>query len=107
MSLSTSDLPFGSEFSPSQIDLPLVLEMVKRHEGNWHALEKAILKRYFSGHAKGRKDEEGRTYNRGKLANNCKLGLIAYKIIDRSANYTRSGKSYMNSAATMRSSIRP
>ena len=92
MSRSTSDLPFGSEFSPSQIDLPLVLEMVKRHEGNWQALEKEILKRYFSGHAKGRKDEEGRTYNRGKLANNCKLGLIAYKIIDRSANYTPFGK---------------
>lgn len=45
MSRSTRDLPFGSEFSPSQINLPVVLEMLKRHEGNWRSLEKAILKR--------------------------------------------------------------
>ena len=91
MSYATSDLPFGSEFSPSQIDLPVVLEMVKKHEGDSRALEAAILARYFSRHAKGRKDAEG-TYNRGKLANNCKLGLIAYKIIDRSAKFTAFGE---------------
>ena len=87
-----SDLPFGSEFSPSQIDLPVVLELVKENEGNWRSLEKAILQRYFSAHAKGRADEEGRTYNRGKLANNCKLGLIAYKIINRAGSFTAFGK---------------
>lgn len=88
---TTSDLPFGSEFSPSQIELPVVLDLVREHEGDPRALEVAILKRYFSGHAEGRKDKEG-AYNRGKLANNCKLGLIAYKIIDRSANFTAFGK---------------
>lgn len=86
-----SDLPFGSEFSPSQIELPVVLELVKEHEGDWHALEAAILKRYFSKHAVGREDEEGRTYNRAKLANNCKLGLIAYKIIEREGSFTAFG----------------
>ena len=91
MSYATSDLPFGSEFSPSQIDLPVVLDLVKKHEGNARALEAAILARYFSGHANGRKDAEG-THNRGTLAKNCKLGLIAYKIIDRSANFTDFGK---------------
>lgn len=91
MGRATSDLPFGSEFSPSQIDLPAVLELVKQTEGDPHALEAGILKRYFSGHAKARKDEEG-VYNRGKLANNCKLGLIAYKIIDRAAKFTPFGK---------------
>jgi Restriction endonuclease len=91
MARATSDLPFGSEFSPSQIDLPIVLELVKKTEGDPHALEAAILKRYFSGHAEGREDAEG-NYNRGKLANNCKLGLIAYKVIDRSANFTAFGK---------------
>ena len=80
MSRATSDLPFGSEFSPSQIDLAVVLELVQKNEGDVAALEAAILKRYFSGHAKGREDAEG-TYNRGKLANNCKLGMIAYKVI--------------------------
>ena len=87
-----SDLPFGSEFSPSQIDLPVVLELVKENEGKWRSLEKAILQRYFSSHAQGRADEEGRTYNRGKLANNCKLGLIAYRIIDREGSFTAFGK---------------
>jgi len=91
MSRATSDLPFGSEFSPSQIDLAVVLELVQKNEGDVAALEAAILKRYFSGHAKGREDAEG-TYNRGKLANNCKLGMIAYKVIDRSVNFTPFGK---------------
>jgi site-specific DNA-methyltransferase (cytosine-N4-specific) len=91
MPYATSDLPFGSEFSPSQIELPVVLDLVKKHAGDVPALEAAILKRYFSSHAGGRKDAEG-TYNRGKLANNCKLGLIAYKIIDRSANFTAFGE---------------
>lgn len=90
MSRATSDLPFGSEFSPSQIDLPVVLDLVKKYEGDARALEAAILARYFSGHAEGRMDAGG-TYNRGKLANNCKLGLIAYKIIDRSAKFTAFG----------------
>lgn len=90
MTYATSDLPFGSEFSPSQIELPVVLDLVKKYEGDVSALEAAILKRYFSSHAGGREDAEG-TYNRGKLANNCKLGLIAYKIIDRSANFTAFG----------------
>ena len=91
MSRSTSDLPFGSEFSPSQIELPVVLELVKKHGGDARRLEAAILKQYFSSHAGGRKNEKG-AYNRGKLANNCKLGLIAYKIIDRSLNFTLFGK---------------
>ena len=86
-----SDLPFGSEFSPSQVDLPIVLELVKENEGDWRSLEKAVLERYFSGHAKGRDDEASKTYNRTKLANNCKLGLIAYKIINRDGNYTAFG----------------
>lgn len=91
VSRAKSDIPFGSEFSPSQIDLPVILEIIKKHEGDVHALEGAILKRYFSKHAEGREDEEGK-YNRGKLANNCKLGLIAYGVIDRSAKFTPFGK---------------
>src|SRR5215472_4290978 len=87
---ATSDLPFGSEFSPSQIELPVVLELVKEDEGDAHALEAAILRRYFARHAKGRTDKDA-AYNRGKLANNCKLGLIAYKLIDRDAKFTPFG----------------
>lgn len=84
-----SDLPFGSEFSPSQVDLPALLEIVKGNQGDPRALEKAILATYFTKHGRGETGEN----NRGKLANNCKLGMIAYGIIDREANFTDFGRS--------------
>lgn len=89
--MQRSDLPFGSEFSPSQIVLPELLEIIEASNGDWKALEVAILKKYFSAHAKGRAGEDA-SYNRGKLANNCKLGLIAYGIIERSGSFTEFGR---------------
>jgi hypothetical protein len=89
--IQRSDLPFGSEFSPSQVALPRVLEMVAANEGDWRALEAAILLEYFFGHAKGSEGKDA-TYNRAKLANLCKLGLIAYGIIDRPGNLTPFGR---------------
>lgn len=87
-----SDLPFGSEFSPSQIELPHLLELVEANQGNWRALEADILAYYFTKHGQAGLDEAD-NYNRGKLANNCKLGLIAYQIIDREAQFTPFGQS--------------
>ncbi|MDO4571070.1 MAG: restriction endonuclease [Planctomycetia bacterium] len=69
-------IPFGSEFSPSQVDLPELLSICKENEGNRDALEEAIRERYFSQHGGG----DGR--NQRKLAMNCRLGLKAYRIID-------------------------
>lgn len=89
--MQRSDLPFGSEFSPSQIQLTTLLEIVARNEGNPRALEAEILRRYFPSHAEGRRSDEA-NYNRSKLANNCKLGLIAYRIIDRKASFTEFGQ---------------
>lgn len=80
-----SDLPFGSEFSPSQIDLPTLLDMARTHGGDWHAFEDAVRSKYFNAHKTS-------DYNRGKLANNTKLGMIAYGIIDRSASLTPFGQ---------------
>ncbi len=80
-----SDLPFGSEFSPSQIELPKVLEFADQHGGDWHAFEAAVRETWFEGH----KTSE---YNRAKLANNTKLGMIAYGIIDRHATLTTFGQ---------------
>ena len=37
-----SDLPFGSKFSPSQIDLAHVPELAERHGGDWRAFENAV-----------------------------------------------------------------
>ena len=79
-----SDLPFGSEFSPSQVSLPDVLDLAKAHGGDWKGFEAAVRARYFEHHATS-------DYNRGKLANNCKLGMIAYAIIDRDARLTNFG----------------
>jgi site-specific DNA-methyltransferase (cytosine-N4-specific) len=86
-----SDLPFGSEFSPSQISLPELLEIVSRHLGDPHALEAEILETYFVDHGAAGPDEAARDNNRGKLANNCKLGMIAYGLIDRDARFTGVG----------------
>ena len=80
-----SDLPFGSEFSPSQIELPVVLEFAKVIGGDWKAFEAAVKSKYFEKNATS-------DYNRGKLANNTKLGMIAYGLIDRDARLTEFGQ---------------
>lgn len=92
MAAVRSDLPFGSEFSPSQINLPELLELVVVHQGSPRNLEAAILAKYFTGHAAQPADDEDKSYNRGKLANNCKLGMIAYGLIDREARLTEFGQ---------------
>jgi hypothetical protein len=79
-----SDLPFGSEFSPSQISLAQVLELARAHGGHWRAFEDAVKSAYFASNATS-------DYNKGKLANNTKLGMIAYGLIDRDANLTEFG----------------
>ena len=83
--MQRSDLPFGSEFSPSQISLKKVLEFADTHGGDWKAFEDAVRRKYFDSH-------ETSDYNRGKLANNTKLGMIAYGLIDRDAKLTKFGK---------------
>ena len=69
-----SDLPFGSEFSPAQIDLPVLLELASEHQDDWHAFEEAVRNRYFAGHKTS-------DYNKAKLANNTKLSMRAYGLI--------------------------
>lgn len=87
--MKKSDLPFGSEFSPSQIELPVVLDMAETHGGDWKAFEAAVRAAYFEDH-------KTNDYNRGKLANNTKLGMIAYGIIDRDANLTDFGNELLS-----------
>jgi hypothetical protein len=92
MATTTSDLPFGSEFSPSQINLSELLEIAAAHQGAPRGLEAAILDKWFLKHSARPEDEEDKEYNRGKLANNCKLGMIAYGVIDREAKFTPFGE---------------
>jgi len=80
-----SDLPFGSEFSPSQVDLATLLDLAHEHGGDWRAFESAIKAKYFSQNPTS-------DYNRRKLANNTKLGMIAYGIVERDAKLTEFGQ---------------
>ena len=74
--MSRSDLPFGSEFSPTQIELPVLLELAHKHGADWRSFENAVRNRYFAKH-------ETSDYNKSKLANNTKLSLRAYGIIEK------------------------
>lgn len=81
-----SDLPFGSEFSPSQIELPVLLDLAANHEGDAKAMEASIQARFFSTHG------GGNAKNQKTLAMNCRLGLKAYGLIDEDANLTDFGR---------------
>jgi len=80
-----SDLPFGSEFSPSQIELPALLALAMMHAGDVKALQAAIQARFFSTHG------AGNAKNQATLAMNCRLGMKAYGLIDDDANLTDFG----------------
>ena len=69
-----SDLPFGSEFSPAQIDLSVLLDLAHSHGADWKAFEGAVRDRYFTHHKTS-------AYNKLKLANNSKLSLRAYGLV--------------------------
>ncbi|NJL05433.1 MAG: hypothetical protein HC911_11155 [Chloroflexaceae bacterium] len=84
-----SDLPFGSEFSPSQISLRQVLEFAEKYGGDWKAFENAIYTEYFASYSTSED-------NKRKLANNTKLGMIAYGLIDRDSNLTDFGRQLLN-----------
>ena len=81
-----SDLPFGSEFSPARIELPVLLDLAHRHGADWKAFEDAVRERYFAGHRTS-------DYNKGKLANNTKLSLRAYGLIgEKDTTLTDTGR---------------
>jgi hypothetical protein len=80
-----SDLPFGSEFSPNQIDLPTVLELIAQHTNDKEGLEKAFKETFF----KANKTSER---NKQKLAMNLRLSLRAYLIIDDNIQLTEFGQ---------------
>lgn len=92
MALGPNDLPFGSEFSPSQIDLPQLLELVEAHQGSPKDLQAAILAAFFSGHAARTTDAAKAERNKRTLALNCRLGLLNYGIINDEARFTAFGR---------------
>lgn len=80
-----SDLPFGSEFSPNQIDLSTVLELIAQHPGDKASFERFIKDTFF-------KDNKTSELNKQKLAMNLRLSLKAYQIIDDEVRFTDFGE---------------
>ena len=89
MRKGSSDLPFGSEFSPEQINLPQLLQIAAAHPGDRAGLEAAIKTNWFASH--GGPDPAKAEKNRRTLAMNCRLGLQAYHLLDASGNLTTLG----------------
>lgn len=84
--MQKSDLPFGSEFSPSQIDLTELLDLAETYGGDVKALQSAIQARFFAKHG------AGNAKNQSTLAMNCRLGMKAYGLIDADARLTDFGR---------------
>jgi len=70
-----SDLPFGSQFSPKQIDLPELLRIAKDHEGDQPGMTEAIRQAFFGFHAGGDLRQQM------ELAKNPVLCLREYRLL--------------------------
>lgn len=67
-------LPFGAQFSPNQIELSQLLQLILDHEGEGSApLIDAIARAFFSSTAADQ---------RRNIAGNCKNALVAYGILE-------------------------
>ena len=67
-------LPFGTQFSPNQIELPQLLQLVIENEGDDTApLITAIVDTFFSANSAGQQRN---------MAGNCKNSLVSYGILE-------------------------
>ena len=82
-------LPFGSEFSPKQIDLARLLELAYQHRGNRNALQDAIRKAYFD-------QRQISDQNKHTLAMNTRISMQQYGIIDENIQLTTLGEQLYN-----------
>jgi site-specific DNA-methyltransferase (cytosine-N4-specific) len=84
-----TNLPFGSEFSPAQIDLVRLLELAQADTGDLRQLDVTIRAEYF----------DARTIsadNKRKLAMNCRLGLIGYGLVTTEGQLTELGQQLLS-----------
>ena len=77
-----SSFPFSSQFTPYQIDLPHLLEIVKKNEGDKDAIAETIKQTFFLKHGAASKNPE---YNRLKLAKNVRSALVDYDLLDETS----------------------
>ena len=79
------NLPFGSEFSPSQIQLSELLDFCNEADGNKEKLESMILAKYFAGQIQAE-----------TKAMNSRLGLQSYLLLDDSCHLTAIGRKLLS-----------
>jgi hypothetical protein len=72
-----SEIPFGAQFSPNQVELPVVLKIITDNAGDREKITYAIRDEFFADHA---------AEQRWKLADNTVLSLRAYDILDTDAS---------------------
>jgi len=68
-----SEIPFGAQFSPNQVDLPTLLQIIHDHKGDRNKITEAICDTFFATHAQAQ---------RWKLADNTVLALRAYELLE-------------------------
>jgi len=67
-----SEIPFGAQFSPNQVDLPVLLQIIHDHAGDRTEITEGIRDAFFAEHA---------AEQRWKLADNTVLALRAYGLL--------------------------
>lgn len=72
--MPSARLPYGKQFSPTQVDLPTVLEICELHEGDREALQSALRDAFFD-------DRSASLDNRNKLAMNAFLAMRQYDLV--------------------------
>ena len=68
-----SAIPFGAQFSPNQVDMPILLQIIHDHKGDRNKITEAICDAFFATHAQAQ---------RWKLADNTVLALRAYELLE-------------------------
>lgn len=81
-----SDLPFTSQFTPTQTPLPQLLSLVERCAGSQETLVSNIEAAFFYQHA------GGDLHERREVAKNTVLSLMAYGLLDEDRHLTDFGQ---------------
>jgi len=71
-----SEIPFGAQFSPNQVSLPELLQIIHKEAGNRGKITEAIRDRFFANQS---------LTQRRKLAENTVLSLRAYGLLAEDA----------------------
>ena len=89
-----SDLPFGVNFSPSQVQLPRILELLKENGGTTPEFTEAVRLEFFSKHAGLDRDAQL------DIAKNVRLSLRAYGLTGSDEQLTARGRELFDARAS-------